>query len=184
MYKDIIKTLVLVIIGFSVGYGLGELIKADQRKKEKVEIKMTLDRFTHRYTELTLELNSKTVKLDTAVTANKQTVDNLINEYIIQTHTLYEEIYQFTKNEELLTKDIKTYERAYSLLGNIYKSQQEAYNSMYSIFSKAGIASTIFVIESKQNLEMSNELTMVTCEDILRVDPGNRQAIETLNKLK
>lgn len=184
MSKSIKFIIFCVIIPFLIGFGLGRLVKADLKKQEKQEIKMTLDGYLFKYTDLGLDLNSKTVKLDTTIASNQQTVDNLINEYLLNTHTLYEEIYHYAKDKDLLTKDIKMYTRAYNLLSSIYESQQEAYESMNNILLQASIGSTIFVIESKQSLEMANELTRVTCEDILKIDPENQQVMETLNKLK
>ena len=71
MKREIIKTLLLAIVGFLAGYGLGEAIKADQKRQEKREIQVTVDNFTHRYTDLCLDLNSESVKMDTLATTRE-----------------------------------------------------------------------------------------------------------------
>ena len=89
MKNEIIKTLLLVIVGFLIGWGIGKLIKADQKKQEKMEIQVTVDNFTHRYTDLCLDLNSKSVKLDTLATDYKRKQANLIDTFILDSYVLY-----------------------------------------------------------------------------------------------
>ena len=175
--------LFFVLIPFCIGYGIGSIVKNEREKKETKEIHITVDKYYREYTNLGHELNSKTVKLDTVVTANRRQVDSEIADYLLKTYALYETAYNFAREKELLTRDIKAYQKVMSLMNAIYQSQMEAYGCVYNIFS-VGMASSIFVIESEQCAAMANDLTKVTCIDVLKIDPTNQQARETLNKLE
>lgn len=181
--NNIIKTLLLAIIGFLAGYGLGELIKADQKKQEKMEIQVTVDNFTHRYTDLCLDLNSKSVKMDTLETDYKRNQANLINTFILDSYALYSEIYNYVEEKNLLEKDIKEYEQCFTVMESIKGSQMEAYKKMDILYSITGPSSSVFLSEAEMSSEMAKNLTKKTCEDILKIDPSNQKAIETLSSI-
>lgn len=181
--NNIIKTLLLAIVGFLVGYGLGELIKADQKKQKKMEIRVTVDNFTHRYTDLCLDLNSKSVKLDTLATDYKRKQADLINTFILDSYALYSEVYHYAEEKNLLEKDIKEYEQCYTLMESIKGSQIEAYKKMDILYSITGPSSSVFLSEAEMSSEMAKNLTKKTCEDILKIDPNNQEVIETLSRL-
>lgn len=181
--NNIIKTLLLAIIGFLTGWGIGHLIKADQKKQEKMEIQVTVDNFTHRYTDLCLDLNSKSVKMDTLATDYKRNQANLINTFILDSYALYSEIYNYVEEKDLLEKDIKVYEQCYTLMESIKGSQMEAYRKMDFLYSITGPSSSVFVSEAEMSSVMATNLTRKTCEEVLKIDPTNQQAIEILSKL-
>lgn len=176
-------TIILCIVGFIVGWYIGELIQADQKKQEKREIQVTVDNFTHRYTDLCLDLNSKSVKMDTLETDYKRNQANLINTFILDSYALYSEIYNYVKEKDLLEKDIKEFEQCYTVMESIKGSQMEAYQKMDILYSITGPSTSVFVSESEMSSEMATNLTRKTCEDILKIDPSNQKAIETLSSI-
>lgn len=175
--------IILCIVGFMIGWGIGELIHSDQKKQEKREIRVTVDNFTHRYTNLCLDLNSKSVKMDTLETDYKRNQANLINTFILDSYALYSEIYNYVEEKDLLEKDIKVYEQCYTLMESIKGSQMEAYKKMDTLYSITSPSSSVFVSEAEMSSVMATNLTRKTCEEILKIDPSNQQAIETLSKL-
>lgn len=175
--------IILCIVGFMAGWGIGELINADQKKQEKMEIRVTVDNFTHRYTNLCLDLNSKSVKMDTLETDYKRNQANLINTFILDSYALYSEIYNYVEEKDLLEKDINVYEQCYTLMESIKGSQMEAYRKMDILYSITGPSSSVFVSEAEMSSVMATNLTRKTCEEVLKIDPSNQQAIETLSKL-
>ncbi len=181
--NNIIKTLLLAIVGFLAGYGLGKLIKADQKKQEKMEIQVTVDNFTHRYTDLCLDLNSKSVKMDTLETDYKRNQANLINTFILDSYALYSEIYNYVEEKDLLEKDIKEFEQCFTLMESIKGTQMEAYQKMDILYSITSPSSSVFISEAEMSSVMATNLTRKTCEDILKIDPNNQKAIETLSRL-
>jgi hypothetical protein len=181
--NNIIKTLLLATIGFLTGWGIGELIKADQKKQEKMEIQVTVDNFTHRYTDLCLDLNAKSVKLDTLATDYKRNQANLINTFILDSYALYSEIYNYAEEKDLLEKDIKKYEQCYTLMESIKEAQIEAHQKMDILYSITGPSTSVFVSESEMSSEMATNLTKKTCEELLEIDPNNQKVIETLSRL-
>ena len=176
-------TIILCIVGFIVGWYIGELIQADQKKQEKREIQVTVDNFTHRYTDLCLDLNSKSVKMDTLETDYKRNQANLINTFILDSYALYSEIYNYVEEKDLLEKDINEFEQCYTLMESIKGSQMEAYQKMDILYSITGPSTSVFVSESEMSSEMATNLTRKTCEDILKIDPSNQKVIETLSSL-
>lgn len=183
MKNEIIKTLLLAIVGFLAGYGLGELIKAYQKKQEKMEIQVTVDNFTHRYTDLCLDLNSKSVKLDTLATDYKRKQVDLINAFILDSYVLYSEVYHYVEEKNLLERNIKEYEQCFTVMESIKESQMEAYRKMDTIYSITGPSSSVFLSEAEMNNEMVKNLTKKTCEEALKIDPNNQAAIEILSRL-
>lgn len=181
--NSFIKFFLISIIGFLAGYGLGELIKADLKKQEKMEIQVTVDNFTHRYTDLCLDLNSKSVKLDTLATDYKRKQSDLINTFILDSYVLYSEIYHYVEEKNLLERDIKKYEQCYTVMESIKGSQMDAYRKMDTIYSITSPSSSVFLSESEMSSEMAKNLTKKTCEDILKIDPNNQKVIETLSRL-
>ena len=181
--NNIIKTLILAIIGFLAGYGLGELIKADQKKQEKMEIQVTVDNFTHRYTDLCLDLNSKSVKMDTLATDYKRKQAELINTFILDSYALYSEVYHYAEEKNLLEKDIKEYEQCFTVMESIKGSQMEVYKKMDILYSITGPSSSVFISEAEMSSEMAKNLTKKTCEELLEIDPNNQKVIETLSRL-
>lgn len=156
--NSFIKFFLISIIGFLVGYGLGELIKADQKKQEKMEIQVAVDNFTHQYTDLCLDLNSKSVKLDTLATDYKRKQANLINAFILDSYVLYSEVYHYAGEKNLLDKDINKYQQCLTVMGSIKESQIDAYSKMDTIYSLTGSAAPIFLEEAEMNSEMVKNL--------------------------
>lgn len=181
--NNIVNYISILIVCLCIGYIVRIVIKNENAKREEWIIKIALNNYLQRHTDLTLELNSKTVKLDFSNISDKQKVNNLLSEYILNTYALYEELYQFILENELIIKNIEKYEFAYSILYGIYESQTQAYKSIDDILLKSSITPSIFITESKHNLEISEKLTKVVCEDVLKIDPANKDAIETLVKL-
>ena len=164
-----------VVIPFLIGFGIGHIIKAEKEKAEQKSIQLSVGKFNWEYVDLGMDLNSKTVKLDPAVDTDQQQIDHLIADYILKSHTLFEEVYKFSRDKNLLTKDFETYKKCLTLMNSIYDSQLEAYGKVHNIFS-VGMASSIFIIECEQTSAMTNEMTSVACEEILKIDPTNQQA--------
>lgn len=178
-----ITIILIAIVSFLAGYGTVKLIKADQKKQEEMEIKVSVSNFTHRYADLCLDLNSKSVKMDTLETDYKRNHANLINTFILDSYALYSEIYNYAEEKDLLEKDIKKFEQCYTLMESIKEAQMEAYKKMDILYSITGPSSSVFVSESEMSSVMATNLTKKTCEDILKIDPSNQKAIETLSKL-
>jgi hypothetical protein len=178
-----ITIILIAIVSFLAGYGTVELIKVDQKKQEKMETQVTVDNFTHRYADLCLDLNSKSVKMDTLETDYKRNQANLINTFILDSYALYSEIYNYVEEKDLLEKDINEFEQCYTLMESIKGSQMEAYKKMDILYSITGPSSSVFVSESEMNSVMVTNLTRKTCEEVLKIDPNNQKAIETLRSL-
>ena len=175
--------IILCIIGFMIGWGIGELIHSSQKKQEKQEIQVTVDNFTHRYADLCLDLNSKSVKMDTLETDYKRNQANLINTFILDSYALYSEIYNYVEEKDLLEKDINEFEQCYTLMESIKGSQMEAYKKMDILYSITGPSSSVFISEAEMSSVMAMNLTRKTCEEVLKIDPNNQKAIETLRSL-
>ena len=156
--NSFIKFFLISIIGFLAGWGLGELIKADQKKQEKMEIQVAVDNFTHRYTDLCLDLNSKSVKLDTLATDYKRQQTDLINAFILDSYVLYSEVYHYVEEKNLLEKDIKEYEQCFTVMESIKGLQMEVYKKIDTIYSITGPLSSVFLSEAEMSSEMTKNL--------------------------
>ena len=142
-----------------------------------------MDNFTHRYTDLCLDLNSESVKMDTLATDYKRKQADLINAFILDSYVLYSEVYHYAEEKNLLERDIKEYEQCFTVMKSIKGSQMEAYRKMDTIYSIIGPSSSVFLSEAEMSSEMAKNLTKKTCEDLLKIDPNNQAVIETLNRL-
>lgn len=164
--KYFLKTLLFyAVIPFLVGVGLGKLVKHQQNKQETKEIISILEDFTKQETdlEMTFHVEAKT------------------DEYLLRTYALYESIYQFTRERNLLADHREEFHRACDIMNDIYKSQLSMYRGADPL-TAAGLKS-IFTLESEHNKKMMDMLTAVTCQETLEIDPGNLEARKTLNQI-
>ena len=163
MRYKIIKILLIAIIGFLVGWYMGELIKADQKKQEKMEIQVTVDNFTHQHVDLCLDLNSKSMQMDTLATDYKRKQADLINTFLLDSYALYSEVYHYAEEKNLLDKDINKYRQCLTVMGAIKESQIDAYK-MDTIYSLTSPDTSIFQEESKMTREMTRNLMKDVCD--------------------
>lgn len=151
-------TLFYVVIPFLVGVGGGQLIKHQQKRQETKEIVSILEDFTEQKTnlEMTFQVEGKT------------------DEYLLRTYALYESIYQFTRERNLLADHKEEFQQACDIMNDIYKSQLDVYRGADPL-TAVGLKS-IFTQESEQNKTLMDMLTAVTCQEVLEIDPGNQDA--------
>ena len=163
-------TLFYVMIPFLVGAGLGQFIKYQQKKQETKEIAAVVEGYSTQFTDLTYELECRQ-EADSSASR-----DQLINEYLLRTFSLYEQTYRCVVENKLLEKkNQKTFNQAMDLLHDIYRWQLEKEKYRESFLSGMGL-SQMYVIEAEQMKRLTDAYTVLTCDEVLEIDPGNQDA--------
>ena len=169
--KQILKTFVFIVLipilcGWAAGRLVGIAIQNSMEKKEVKEVVQSLDDFSKRAADL---------KKDYDIAATTPA------EYIIKSYALFEMIYEFTMDKRLLYTHQEQFYRSCYLMHDIYDSQQKASQDV-DMFTVADVGS-VFVVEMEKYSHLMEALTVVTYEETLKMDPGNQQALDTLNKI-
>ena len=172
---EVIKYVVFfILVPLFVGYGVGWLLNTTAESKiQDVTIEKQIDDYKTQFNDIIIEMGEKQ-KTDSS--------DRLINAYILKSYYLYEQVYDFTVQEELLKNNEEQFNRAIKLLNSIYEWQMKKNRSRKNILFDGGF-SDIAVIESKQNNKLMEDLTLKVCKEMLDIDPNNQQALETINKI-
>ena len=103
-------------------------------------------------------------------------------QYILTTYSLYEEIYRYILDKDLLTDYPDQFNRGCKILEGIYQNQMEVFNNSNNVLAVAGLT-TVLVLEMEKYNHLMNILTVKTCEEVLKIDPGNQQALDTIKKV-
>ena len=163
-----------ILIPFLIGYGAGLILKNTSKSKvQDVTIEKQVDDYKSQFNDIIIEMGEKQ-KTDSS--------DHIINTYILESYYLYEQVYDFTVQENLLKNNQEQFNRAVRLMNSIYKWQMKKNLSRKNILFDGGF-SDIAIIESKQNNKLMEDLTLKTCKEVLDIDPDNQQALETIKKI-
>jgi hypothetical protein len=168
----ILFVFILVCIGLGIGY-------VGKKKEEKQNVQTYEKQVNDYYSQFTTIINEMGDKLEEDPASN----DHTVNTYILKTFDLYESVYEYTVRNDLLYNDYDRFQSAYKLMSSIYEWQMtHAERNRKNFLTGAGMAE-IYVLEAEQNKKLTDELTLKACKDVLKVDPDNEQAQETLDRL-
>ena len=171
--KHKILYFVAAILGALLLAGAGYLIKVKQEKDRiRTEFTGSLDGYEERLSGLNQELQSGEVSTD----------DKEVNIYILKSYALFEEIYEQTQRQRILTLDSDLFRRAAGLMSDILTSQLKLEKSRKSYISGMGL-SQIYVIEAQKNKQFTDLLVSEASAEVLKIDPGNPDAKEALDRL-
>lgn len=171
--KHKILYFVAAVLGALLLAVAGYFIKVNQEKDRiRTEFTGSLDNYEERLSGLELELQTSEVSTD----------DKEVNIYILKSYALFEEIYEQTRQQKILTLDNELFRRAAGLMSDILMSQLELEKSRKSFISGMGL-SQIYVIESQKNKQFTDLLVSDACAEVLKIDPGNPDAKEALDRL-
>ena len=170
--KHKILYFVAAILGALLLAGAGYFIKVNQEKDRiRTEFTGSLDRYEEKLSGLNQELQSGEVSTD----------DKEVNIYILKSYALFEEIYDQTKRQRILTLDSELFRRAAGLMSDILTSQLELEKSRKNFISGMGL-SQIYVIEAQKNKLFTDCLVSEASAEVLKIDPGNPDAKEALDQ--
>lgn len=168
--QKILYYVVIPILGSLLLTGAGYLIKVKQEKDRiRTEFTGSLDRYEEILSGLNQELHSGEVSAD----------DKEVNIYILKSYALFEEIYDQTQQQRILTLDNELFRRAAGLMSDILTSQLELEKSRKNFISGMGL-SQIYVIEAQKNKLFTDCLVAEACMDALEIDPTNQNARKVL----
>jgi hypothetical protein len=163
-----------ILVPLFIGCGVGWLMNTITKSKvQDVTIEKQVDDYKSQFNDIIIEMGEKQ-KTDSS--------DHIINTYILKSYYLYEQVYDFTVQEDLLKNNQEQFNRTVRLMNSIYEWQMKKNLSRKNILFDGGF-SDIAIIESKQNNKLMEDLTLKTCKEVLDIDPDNQQALETINKI-
>ena len=162
-----------VLIPFCIGFIYGTIAKKQEKKNRDREVQEQVAEYTDQFTTIITEMGDK---------MEEDSNDRTINTYILKTFDLYEGIYAYTVENNLLYENEEQFQSAYRLMNSIQKWQTDTERNRKNFLTGGGLAE-IYVLEAEQNKKLTDELTLKACKDVLKVDPDNRQAQETIDKL-
>lgn len=175
----IIKVILInVFIPFLLGFGTGKIIRVMLDNKEKKQITRTISGYESQFSNIRLELDN--AKADTVKTGG---TDQAVNDVILRTYTLSEQIYKMSVDKRLLHYDKDLFMRNLNLLNSIYDWQQNQERTRVNFISGTGLSS-IYVKEAEHISSLTDAYTVDTCEEVLKADPHNKQAMETLERIR
>lgn len=164
---------VAAVLGALLIAGAGYFIKVNQEKEQiRTEFTGSLDSYEERLSGLNQELNA----------GDHIDPDKEVNTYILKSYALFEEIYENTQRQKILTLDGELFRRAAGLMGDILTSQLELEKSRKSYISGMGLA-PIYVIEAQKNKEFTDLIVSGACVEVLKIDPTNPNAKEAFDRL-
>lgn len=173
---EIIKAITFyVLIPFCLGYCIGEVVKQRQAKDAAVAVEEQVSEYTSKFVNLILEMDKKQ-------TADSSSTDHLINTYLLKSYDLYEDVFSFTVEENLLDKNPGQFQEALKLMNSISEWQLKQDQRRQNVLTGTGF-SVIYLLETEQYKTLVEEFTIKTCQDVLKIDPDNKQALETINKI-
>ena len=170
--KIIRAELLYVIIPLCIGFGLNWIVKRSAESKFQKEVSQELTDFTDRFTNLV-----------TGFGMDKDGgTDQTVNAYILRTFALHQQVYRYTVEKRLLDNDLGLYNQAVDLLKAIQNWQELQDRTRQDFLSGMGLAQ-VYVIESENYSSLVDEYSLKTCIDVLKIDPDNKQAQETIKKI-
>ena len=166
----ILFVLILVCIGLGIGYVGKKQEKNDQDREAREQVNEYYSQFTSIITEMGDKME-------------EDSSDRTVNSYILKSFDLYEDVYAYTTKNNLLYENEEQFQNAYKLMSSIYEWQMNHAEKLRKNFLTGSGMAEIYVLEAEQNKKLTDELTLKACKDVLKVDPDNEQAQETLNRL-
>ena len=169
--SDSIKAVIfLVLIPFCIGLGLGYI----KTKQEDQEVQKQVNEYYSQFTAIITEMGDK---------MEENPDDGTVNIYILKSFDLYEDVYAYTVKNNLLYENEEQFQSAYKLMNSIYEWQMNhAEKLRKNVLTGSGLAE-IYVLEAEQKKKLTDELTLKACKDVLKVDPDNKEAKETIGRL-
>lgn len=166
----ILFVLILVCIGLGIGYVGKKQEKNDQDREAREQVNEYYSQFTSIITEMGDKME-------------EDSSDRTVNSYILKSFDLYEDVYAYTTKNNLLYENEEQFQNAYKLMSSIYEWQMNHAEKLRKNFLTGSGMAEIYVLEAEQNKMLTDELTLKACKAVLKVDPDNQQAIETLDRL-
>ena len=166
----ILFVLILVCIGLGIGYVGKKQEKNDQDREAREQVNEYYSQFTSIITEMGDKME-------------EDSSDRTVNSYILKSFDLYEDVYAYTTKNNLLYENEEQFQNAYKLMSSIYEWQMNHAEKLRKNFLTGSGMAEIYVLEAEQNKMLTDELTLKACKDVLKVDPDNKQAQETLDRL-
>ena len=168
--------ILFVFILVCIGLGIGYVGKKNEEKQKNQTYEKQVNDYYSQFTSIITEMGDK---LEEDPASNDRTV----NTYILKTFDLYESVYEYTVKNDLLYNDYDQFQISYKLMSSIYEWQMTYAENKRKNFLTGGGLAEIYVLEAEQNKKLTDELTLKACKDVLKVDPDNEQAQETLDRL-
>ena len=174
MNKTFKTILIYVILPALIGFAGAAGMYAYADYEEKTEISEKLTDYTERFVNLITDLEMKQ-KADT-------TGDRILNTYILRTFGLHQEVYRYTVEKRLLDKDDALFQTSLQVMKAIHNWQMTTEKSRQNLLSGMGL-SELYVIEMEEQKTLIDDYTVQTCKEVLKIDPANKQAEETLRNV-
>ena len=173
--SDAIKFIIFfVLIPFLLGFGIGTIKKMMEEKSKTVVVEKQVNEYYSQFTSIITEMGDE---------MEKDPSDRTVNSYILKSFDLYEDVYAYTVKNDLLYENEEQFKNAYKLMNSIYEWQMNHAEKIRKNFLTGTGMSEIYVLEAEQNKKLTDELTLKACKDVLKVDPDNQQAKETIDRL-
>ena len=163
-----------VLIPFLLGFGAGTIKKMMEEKSKTEAAEKQVNEYYSQFTSIITEMGDK---------MEEDSSDRTVNSYILKSFDLYEDVYAYTTKNNLLYENEEQFQNAYKLMSSIYEWQMNHAEKLRKNFLTGSGMAEIYVLEAEQNKMLTDELTLKACKAVLKVDPDNQQAIETLDRL-
>ncbi len=170
-----INVLVPICIGFCAGWAVIKIFNI-QTYPEKQGVEQTISGYKSQFSDLITEMGSK-------MEADSSSVDRIINYYILKSFSLYEQVYEFTSEQNLAIKNSDQFKEAAQVMSAIQQWQMEYAERRRRNFLTGGGLAEIYVIEAEQSKQLTDTFARKACQDVLEITPNNKQAQEIINKL-
>ena len=169
------NVMVPICIGFCIGWVVIKIFNI-QTYPEKQGVEQTISGYKSQFSDLISEMGSK-------MEADSSSTDRILNRYILKSFALYEQVYEFTSEQNLVTKNNGQYQEAAKVMSAIQQWQMEYAERRRKNFLSGGGLAEIYVIEAEQSKQLIDAFTRKVCRDVLEITPNNKQAQEIINKL-
>ena len=166
--------ILFVIILVCIGLGIGYVGKKQEKNDQDREAREQVNEYYSQFTSIITEMGDK---------MEEDSSDRTVNSYILKSFDLYEDVYAYTTKNNLLYENEEQFQNAYKLMSSIYEWQMNHAEKLRKNFLTGSGMAEIYVLEAEQNKMLTDELTLKACKAVLKVDPDNQQAIETLDRL-
>lgn len=166
--------ILFVFILVCIGLGIGYVGKKQEKNDQDREAREQVNEYYSQFTSIITEMGDK---------MEEDSSDRTVNSYILKSFDLYEDVYAYTTKNNLLYENEEQFQNAYKLMSSIYEWQMNHAEKLRKNFLTGSGMAEIYVLEAEQNKMLTDELTLKACKAVLKVDPDNQQAIETLDRL-
>ena len=166
--------ILFVFILVCIGLGIGYVGKKQEKNDQDQEAREQVNEYYSQFTSIITEMGDK---------MEEDSSDRTVNSYILKSFDLYEDVYAYTTKNNLLYENEEQFQNAYKLMSSIYEWQMNHAEKLRKNFLTGSGMAEIYVLEAEQNKMLTDELTLKACKAVLKVDPDNQQAIETLDRL-